>query len=57
MAFKLSAAVPLLLAQPYSCLEIFIELWAGPTVEVSARETAVYRSIEKAFFDGDIPIP
>ena len=31
---------------------MFIELWAGPTIEASARETVVYWSVEKALFTG-----
>ena len=33
---------------------MFIELWAGPTVEASVMETVVYRSVEKALFTGAI---
>ena len=29
---------------------MFSELWAGPTVEPSARELVVYQSVEKALF-------
>ena len=31
---------------------MFIDLWVGSTVEASARETVVYRSIEKVLFTG-----
>ena len=31
---------------------MFIELWVKLTIEASARETVVYRSVEKALFTG-----
>ena len=38
--------------QLYSCQEMFIKLWAGPTIEASTREAVVYRFTKKVLFTG-----